>query len=120
MGCREINSDAFGCSTARMADREVFGNARSPMSAIEPPAVTLNQGCSPSHSIWLARGVANGPNRDPGRFVVAPSHAIPATTVSASGRSARGGALRKPGLLVEVRYANWYSVMGGSLDELDG
>jgi hypothetical protein len=25
----------------------------------------------------------------------------------ASGRSARGGALRKPGLLVEVRYANW-------------
>ena len=54
-------------------------------------------------SIWLARRMANGPNRDPGRFVVAPSHAIPATTVPASGRSARGGALKKPGLLVEVR-----------------
>src|ERR1700684_4672726 len=106
MWCREINSPACGCNTARMADKEVFGKARSPISAIDEPATTLNSGCAPSHSIWLARRMANGPNREPGRFVVAPSQAIPATTVSASGLADGGGALRNPGLLVDVRYAN--------------
>jgi hypothetical protein len=106
MWWREINADACGCSSSRIADNDVFGSARSPISAIDEPAVTLNKGCSPSHNMWLARRMANGPNREPGRFVVAPSHAIPATTVSASGLPASGGALKKPGLDVDVRNAN--------------